>query len=61
VWKSIPRVDYNYFIEDQAMGDGPYHFRVTDVLGQTLEDQGIGFVEGGVVDGKGQFTPCSPK
>ena len=54
----VPRLDYNYFVEETGMGPGPYHFRVTDVLGQVVEDEGIGFVEGGVVDGTGQFPPC---
>lgn len=59
-WVEVPRLEYNYFVEEQGMGPGPYHFRVTDVLGQVLEDEGIGFVEGGVVDGKGQFAACVP-
>lgn len=59
-WVEVPRVDYNYFVEESGMGPGPYHFRVTDVLGQVVEDSGIAFVEGGVVDGTGQFAPCPP-
>ena len=55
----VARTDYNYFVEDQGMGPGPYHFRVTDIAGQVLEDTGIPFQEGGVVDGKGQFAACS--
>ena len=54
----VARTDYNYFVEDAGMGPGPYHFRVTDVLGQTLEDTGIPFIEAGIVDGKGQFPAC---
>ena len=57
-WISVPRVDYNYFVEENGMGPGPYHFRVTDVLGQSVEDTGIEFIEGGVVPGKSQFPPC---
>src|SRR5262249_43065858 len=57
-WINVDRVDYNYFVEANGMGPGPYHFRVTDIFGHTLEDTGIGFIEGGVVDGKGQFPPC---
>ena len=58
-WVEVPRTDYNYFVEDQGMGPGPYHFRVTDIFGQSVEDDGIAFVEGGVVDGKSQFPPCA--
>src|SRR5262249_51673910 len=31
-FKAVDRLDYNYFVEPVGMGDGPYHFRVTDVL-----------------------------
>lgn len=58
-WVEVGRTDYNYFVEDQGMGPGPYHFRVTDIFGQSVEDEGIVFQEGGVVDGKGQFPPCT--
>lgn len=57
-WVDVGRLDYNYFVEDSGMGPGPYSFRVTDVYGNTLEDHGIGFIEGGVVDGAAQFPPC---
>ena len=57
-WVEVLRTDYNYFVEDQGMGPGPYHFRVTDIAGQVLEDSGIPFQEGGVIDGTGQFPPC---
>jgi expansin len=57
---AVPREDYNYFIEASGMGKGPFTFRVTDVLGQTLEDTGIPFVENGDAPGASQFPPCSP-
>ncbi len=57
-WRSVSRVSYNYFVDDQGMGDGPYTFRVTDVYGHTLEDSGIGLVADGDVPGTGQFPPC---
>ena len=58
-WVEVSRTDYNYFVEAAGMGPGPYHFRVTDIFGQTLEDSGIPFTEGGVVDGTGQFPTCA--
>lgn len=57
-WVEVQRTDYNYFVEEQGMGPGPYHFRVTDVLGQTLEDDGVPFAEAGIMDGATQFPPC---
>lgn len=56
-FKSIPRTDYNYFVEDQGMGAGPYTFRVTDIYGNVLQDSGIPFVEGGEIPGNAQFPP----
>lgn len=58
VWHDVPRVDYNYFIDDKGMGPGPYTFRVTDVEGGVVEDSGIPFVEAGDVPGKSQFPAC---
>jgi expansin (peptidoglycan-binding protein) len=56
----VPRVDYNYFVDESGMGDGPYSFRVTDVNGATLEDSGVPFVEAGDSPGAAQFPACSP-
>jgi expansin (peptidoglycan-binding protein) len=58
-WVSVARTSYNYFVEDKGMGPGPYHFRVTDIFGQTVEDEGIPFGDGSVVDGKANFPPCA--
>jgi len=30
-WIDVPRVDYNYFVKDDGVGDGPLTFQVTDV------------------------------
>jgi expansin (peptidoglycan-binding protein) len=60
VWHDVPRVDYNYFIDDKGMGPGPYTFRVTDVEGGVVEDSGIPFMEAGDVPGKTQFAACAP-
>ncbi|WP_206079411.1 expansin EXLX1 family cellulose-binding protein [Polyangium spumosum] len=57
-WHEVPRVDYNYFVEEQGMGPGPYTVRVTDVYGSVLEDSGVPFVEAGDSPGKGQFPAC---
>ena len=54
-FQAVPRVDYNYFVKTDGMGVGPFTFRVTDVLGNTLIDSGIPHVENGDVSGSGQF------
>ena len=55
VFHEVTRVSYNYFVQDSGMGTGPYTFRVTDILGNTLIDSGIPHVENGNVSGSGQF------
>jgi expansin (peptidoglycan-binding protein) len=54
----VARESYNYFVEPAGMGPGPHAFRVTDVHGNVLEDEGIEFVEDGEVEGAAQFPPC---
>lgn len=58
-FKEAPRTDYNYFVEPNGMGPGPYTFRVTDVFGYTIVDSGVGHVENGEVAGSAQF-PAPP-
>jgi len=56
-WVAVPRTTYNYFVESSGMGPGPYSFRVTDVFGHTLVDNGIPHIENGTVSGSSQFPP----
>jgi expansin (peptidoglycan-binding protein) len=56
----VARLDYNYFVADSGMGPGPYTFRVTDVLGNVVEDSGIPHMENEDVPGAGQFAACAP-
>jgi len=55
---SVPRVDFNYFIDEGGMGPGPYTFRVTNVLGDTIEDSGIALIDDGDRTGASQFAEC---
>jgi expansin (peptidoglycan-binding protein) len=57
-WREVARETYNYFVEAAGMGPGPYAFRVTDVWGNTLVDEGIPFVENGEVAGAAQLPAC---
>jgi expansin (peptidoglycan-binding protein) len=56
-FEEIPRLNYNYFVAEAGLGPGPYTFRVTDVLGHQIEDQGIVFAEGQEVPGANQLPP----
>jgi len=59
-FKSVNRVDYNYFVEASGMGPGPYIFRVTDAFGHVLVDSAIALTVNGDVAGHAQFPPCGP-
>jgi expansin (peptidoglycan-binding protein) len=54
-FKTVPRVDYNFFVDTSGMGVGPYTFRVTDSAGNVLTDSTIPLTVGGDVAGSGQF------
>lgn len=58
-YRSVARESYNYFVEPNGMGPGPYSLRVTDVFGQVLEDTNIEFIEAGDSPGAGQFPACA--
>ena len=54
----VARVDYNYFVKADGAGDGPLTFRVTDVLGNSLEDSGIPQLDDADHPGSEQFPAC---
>ena len=55
-WVQLTRTNYNYFVKDSpGLGTGPYAFRVTDVFGNTLVDEGVQHVAGQTIAGKAQF------
>ena len=56
-YAAIPRERYNYFVQADGLGVGPYDIRVTDVRGHVLEDSGIPVGDGTEVTGSGQFPP----
>jgi expansin (peptidoglycan-binding protein) len=58
-FRAVPRESYNYFVEETGMGPGPYTFRVTDVLGNVVEDTGVPLVENGESTGARQFPACA--
>lgn len=59
-YKSIPRLDYNYFVESSGLGPGPYMLRTTDVHGHVVEDSGIVLGDSVTRVGASQFPVCSP-
>jgi len=56
----LTRSTYNYWIAPRGMGTGPFTLRLTDELGQTVEQTGIPLEPGKVFRGQAQFPSCSP-
>jgi expansin (peptidoglycan-binding protein) len=48
-WRELTRVEYNYWLDSQGFGTGPYDLRITDVAGNVLEiENAIGHITGEV-------------
>jgi expansin len=58
-WITVPRTDYNYFVQSGGMGPGPYQFRVSDRYGNVISDRAIKLIDNVVVNGTRQF-PARP-
>jgi expansin (peptidoglycan-binding protein) len=54
----VPRVDYNYFVQESGLGDGPYAIRVTDTHGHVVEDSGVELGDNVTRSGSSQFPTC---
>jgi expansin len=56
---ALPRQDFNYFLADKGLGVGPFKFRITDVYGNTIEEDNIPLSVTTVIQGKNQFPSCA--
>jgi expansin (peptidoglycan-binding protein) len=52
------RQTYNYFQASGGMGPGPFTFRVTDIHGSTVTDQGVALTPGQTAQGAANFGLC---
>jgi expansin (peptidoglycan-binding protein) len=57
-WAVLSRETWNYFVFPAGDRPGPYDFRVTDVHGHVLEDDGIPLTPGAGTAGAAQFPSC---
>ncbi|HEY5950410.1 MAG TPA: expansin EXLX1 family cellulose-binding protein [Kofleriaceae bacterium] len=57
-WRDIPRVSYNYFVEESGLGSGPYTLRVTDTRGHVVEDAAVALGDNVTRIGGDQFPLC---
>jgi expansin (peptidoglycan-binding protein) len=58
-YTELVRTDYNYFLDEQGMGPGPYTLRVTDIHDQVIEDSNVPLTVAQIINGAAQFPPCS--
>ena len=56
---AIQRLDYNYFVADGGLGEGPYRLRVTDVAGHVIEEPAVAEATDADVAGTQQFPVCA--
>ena len=57
-WLTLERADYNYFIAEEGLGEGPFDFRVTDIYGQVMEESEMALGMDVVRAGSSQFPTC---
>jgi len=55
---SIPRLAYNYFVQESGLGPGPYTLRVTDTRGHTVEDTNVALGDSVTRTGSHQLESC---
>jgi expansin (peptidoglycan-binding protein) len=54
----VPRLDYNYFVKSDGLGNGPYQLRVTDQRGNVVDDTGIALGDNVTRTGADQLATC---
>jgi expansin len=57
-YREVQRASHNYFVDPDGMGDGPLTFRVTDVHGSVLEQDGIARLDDAEAVGTSQLPSC---
>lgn len=58
-YQAITRLDYNYFVDTDGLGPGPYTLRVTDTRGQSIEDTNIAVGDDVTRAGAAQLPACA--
>ena len=52
---ALPRQNYNYFLAESGLGEGPFTFRITDIYGQSVIDENIPFTPDETQTGSAQL------
>ena len=56
-YAELPRAEYNYFVRETGLGDGPFDFRLTDIRGEQIVEEAVPFSPGASIVGSAQFSP----
>lgn len=54
-YTALPKQNYNYFLAESGLGEGPFTFRITDIYGQTVIDEDIPFTPDETQTGSAQL------
>lgn len=57
-YAAIDRASYNYFVEADGLGPGPYQLRLTDDRGHVVVETGIALGDATIATGAAQFAAC---
>lgn len=57
-FRSIERLEYNYFVQSDGLGPGPYTLRVTDDHGHSVEDNDVALGDNVTREGNSQLGAC---
>lgn len=57
-WRQLARTDWNHFIAEEGLGEGPFRLRAIDVHGEIIVDDAVPLLEDAGVDGPTQFPSC---
>lgn len=57
-WHEVNRLNYNYFVDTDGLGEGPYDLRLTDVYGEVVQVDGVEPGDDVLRDTSEQFSAC---
>ncbi len=57
-WRSMPRTDWNHFVADRGLGEGPLRLRAIDLHGAVIVDEAVPLLDGEGIDASDQFPAC---
>lgn len=59
-FKPLQRTDYNFFLAESGLGQGPFTLKITDIHGQSLIDHNLTLSPAQEQPGQNQLPSCRP-